>query len=57
MAKPKNAEEWEIYDYLMEHYKEEGAIGLAPVKDLYYNKNCHMSWQQLKEDMKRVFHY
>ncbi len=57
MARPNTKEEWEIYEYLMEHYKKEGLIGLAPVNNLFYNQDNDQSWEELKQDMERVFHY
>ncbi len=57
MARPNTKEDWEIYEYLMEHYKKEGLIGLAPVNNLFYNQDNNQSWEELKQDMERVFHY
>jgi hypothetical protein len=57
MARPKTREEWEIYEYLKEHYVEEGIVGQAPINNLFYDQDNELSWEELKRDMERTFHY
>lgn len=57
MARPKTVEEWAIYRKLMEKYKGEGLVGLAPINHLMYTQDDEQSWKELEHDMERVFHY